>query len=93
MADELTGQLRQYVGYTLRNADGSPNGFVELSIRSERLERMLSTVQIENILDGVKVGAGGFAFAVSKADQTFAYYPDETVVGKNALQAGMAESS
>lgn len=92
MADELTGQLRQYVGYTLRNADGSPNGFVELSIRSERLERMLSTVQIENILDGVKVGAGGFAFAVSKADQTFAYYPDETVVGKNALQAGMAES-
>ena len=91
-ADELTGELRQYIGVTLRNPDGTPNGFVELSVRSDRLEAMLETVQIDHILDSVKVGAGGFAFAVNKADQTFAAYPDATLVGKDATQHGMTAS-
>ena len=52
---------------------------------------MLESVKIENVLDGVQVGVDGFAFAVSKADGTFAYYPNENTVGKLATECGMTE--
>lgn len=49
-------------------------------------------MQIDTVLDGVKLGQGGFAFAVNKADGTFAYYPDEKLVGTSATSAGLEES-
>ena len=92
MPEEVSGELRQYIGVTLRNADNEADGFVQLSMRPERLETLLSSVQIDTILDGVKLGQGGFAFAVNKADGTFAYYPDEKLVGTSATSAGLDES-
>lgn len=49
-------------------------------------------MQIDTILDGVKLGQGGFAFAVNKSDGTFAYYPDEKLQGTSAVSAGLDES-
>ncbi|WP_294440559.1 mechanosensitive ion channel domain-containing protein [uncultured Slackia sp.] len=92
MPEEVSGELRQYIGVTLRNAQGEADGFVQLSMRPERLETLLSSVQIDTILDGVKLGQGGFAFAVNKADGTFAYYPDEKLQGTSATSAGLEES-
>ena len=89
--DEVSGELRQYIGVTTHDESGTVNGFVQLGIRPTRLETLLESVKIENVLDGVQVGVDGFAFAVSKADGTFAYYPNENTVGKLATDCGMTE--
>ena len=74
------------------NADGIIDGFVQLGIRPTRLESLLESVQIDHVLDGVHVGADGFAFAIDKSDGTFAYYPDANTVGKAATACGMTEN-
>ena len=91
-ADEISGDLAQYIGVTLHDAEGGADGFVQISIRPTRLEDLLASVQIDRILDGVKVGTDGFAFAVNKADNTFAYFPDERLLGKDVLAHGMTEA-
>lgn len=74
------------------DADGVIDGFVQLGIRPTRLETLLESVQIDHVLDGVHVGADGFAFAVDKSDGTFAYYPDANTAGKAATACGMTEN-
>ncbi len=92
MPDEVSGQLRQYIGVVLHNDKGDAEGFVQLGIRSSRLENLLATVQVDNVLDGIQVGQNGFAFAVDKSDNTFAYYPDKELVGKDVTTRGMTEA-
>ena len=58
--DEVSGDLRQYIGVTLHDAQGNADGFVQLGIRPQRLATLLESVQIDSILDGVKIGAEGF---------------------------------
>lgn len=48
-------------------------------------------MQIDTILDGVKMGQNGFAFALNKADGTFAYYPEAKMIGRDALAHGIQE--
>ncbi len=66
MPDDISGELRQYIGVSLHDAQGNTDGFVQIGIRSDRLETLLLSVQIESILDGVKIGQNGFAFAVMR---------------------------
>ena len=91
MPDEISGELRQYIGVTLHDAEGTADGFVQIGIRSSRLETLLESVQLDNILDGVKVGQNGFAFAVSKSDHTFTYFPNASLVGRDATGYGMSD--
>lgn len=90
-ADDISGQLRQYIGVALHDADGNASGLVQIGIRPTRLESMVDSVKIDKVLDGVKAGVDGFAFAINKADSTFAYFPDQRLMGKNALDQGMTE--
>ncbi len=90
--DEVSGEMRQYIGVTTHDETGAVNGFVQLSIRPTRLEVLLESVRIDHVLDGVHVGADGFAFAVSKADGTIAYYPDANTTGKLATDCGLTEA-
>ena len=90
--DDLSGELRQYIGVGLHDGSGSANGLVQIGIRPTRLESLLDSVQIGSVLDGVKAGADGFAFAVNKADKTFAYFPDVRLEGKSVLEHGMTEA-
>ena len=92
MHDDTTGALRQYIGIATYDDRGFVDGFVQIGIRSSRLENLLATVQIDTVLDGVQAGAGGFAFAIDKDDETFAYYPDEMVQGKAATDMGLTEN-
>lgn len=89
--DDISGELRQYIGVTLHDAQGNADGFVQLGIRSDRLETLLASVQLDSILDGVKIGQNGFAFAVNANDKTFSYYPDDQLIGSSALSHGMTD--
>lgn len=61
--DEVSGELRQYIGVVTHDADGIIDGFVQLGIRPTRLETLLEPVQIDHVLDGVCVGADGALMA------------------------------
>lgn len=89
--DELSGEYRQYIGAALLGEDGESNGFVQISVTPSKLEAALQNTGIDSVLDGVRVGTRGFAFAVSKEDQAFAYYPKEKLIGRSAVQYGMEE--
>lgn len=88
---EVSGELCQYVGVVLHDEKGDASGFVQISIRPERLSSMLETMQLDDVLGGVRVGADGFAFAVNKESKTFDYFPNDRLVGKNVLEYGMTE--
>ncbi len=89
--DEVAGEMRQYIGVSLHDSDGSANGFVQIGIRPSRLQDLLDSVAVDKVLDGVRGQSGQFAFAVSKSDGTFAYFPDSSLVGKSAADCGMTE--
>ena len=92
MPDEVSHIMRQYIGVALHDEQGISNGFVQLSVQSSRLEALLENVQLDHIIDGVSVGQNGFAFAISKADGTFAYYPDSTLIGRTATDYGLHDN-
>lgn len=90
-ADEVSGTYRQYIGVLLKDEEGNADGFVQMGVVPNKLEEALQTTTLSAVLSGVKASAGGFAFAVDKENQSFAYFPDERVNGKNAPEYGMRE--
>lgn len=92
MNDEMTGELKQYIGVATYNEKGYVNGFVQIGIRASQLETLLQSVQIDTVLKGVQVGSDGFAFAVSKDDGTIVSFPDSLVVGEKATDAGLTKN-
>ena len=90
--DEALGEYNQYIGVAIRDDDGITEGFVQICVNPEKLENALTKLQISSILDGVQIGSKGFAFAINKDDNTFAYYPDEKYMGRDATEYGIKES-
>lgn len=90
--EEMSGKYRQYVGVVLRDENDDANGFVQIEVAPETLEKELANTGISNVLDGIKVGTNGFTFAINKKDKTFAEYPRERLIGKCAEKYGMKET-
>lgn len=89
MNDELSGEYRQYIGVSMRDAEGNADGFVQISLVPEQLERALSSLDLATILSGVKSENDGYAFAVRKADGTILYHPQRKYVGSAAQTYGI----
>ncbi len=90
--DDLAGHLWQYIGVPLHDENGLINGLVEISIHPVLLESMEASIDIGSILDDVVFGTNGFAFAVNKEDNTFAYFPiDEHAVGESVFDHEITE--
>ena len=89
MADEISGEYRQYIGVSMRDAEGNADGFVQISLVPEQLEQALSGLDLGTILSGVKSENDGYAFAVSKADGTVIYHPERKYIGSAAQSYGI----
>ena len=87
--NDSTGEAQQFIGVATHDERGYASGIVQIAVRPTRLTNLLKSVKIDHVLDGVKVGSSGFAFAVSKSDNTIAYYPSDKVQGKSAEDAGL----
>lgn len=75
----------RYYGYKI-----DEDVMVVIERSPEELNELLEkTSTWHSILSKITVGLDGFAFAVSARDYTFLYYPDETMVGKDALTNGV----
>lgn len=90
--DDTTGEYRQYIGVTLCDSQGKAAGIAEISILPEKLEETVSNMQIDKILQGVKVGKGGIIFAAGKEDGKFAYHPDSRLIGKDTAKYGLKKA-
>ena len=55
--------------------------------------RLESSATLASALDNVTVGLNGFSFAISAKDYTFLYHPDETLIGQDAISAGVSVAS
>lgn len=64
--NRTTGETYQYIGVALYDQDGIADGIAQIAVRPMRLEEMLKSTKIDAVLDGIKAGAGGFAFAIEK---------------------------
>lgn len=89
--DEVTGELRQYIGVTMKNGAEHKAGFAQICIAPEKMEQVLANTTVESVLSGVQVGSGGFAFGVNLTDKTFSYYPDEKLTGKSVYDYGFSD--
>ena len=52
--------------------------------------RLEASSTLASALKNVTVGLNGFSFAISAKDYTFLYYPDETVIGQDAISMGLS---
>ncbi len=89
--NDSTGEAEQFIGVATHDERGYASGIVQIAVRPTRLENLIKSVKIDRVLDGVKVGSQGFAFAVAKKNGVVAYYPDERVQGKAATEIGLTE--
>lgn len=89
--NRTTGETYQYIGVALYDQDGIADGIAQIAVRPMRLEEMLKSTKIGVVLDGIKAGAGGFAFAIEKKDGTVAYHPNNLLMGKKASEIGLAD--
>lgn len=89
--NRTTGETYQYIGVALYDQDGIADGIVQIAVRPMRLEEMLKSTKIDAVLDGIKAGAGGFAFAIEKKDGTVAYHPNDLLLGKKASEIGLTD--
>ena len=55
--------------------------------------RLEASATLASALKNVTVGLNGFSFAISAKDYTFLYYPDETVIGQDAISMGLSVAS
>jgi len=89
--NRTTGETYQYIGVALYDQNGIADGIVQIAVRPMRLEEMLKSTKIDAVLDGIKAGAGGFAFAIEKKDGTVAYHPNDLLFGKKASEIGLTD--
>ncbi len=85
------GVYRQYVGVTIRDENGDANGFVQVSVQPELLANAVEQLSLSAVLQNIRVGVNGFAFAVDRDTKTFTYYPEERYIGRSAVDYGMKE--
>lgn len=91
MPDEISGKNHQYIGALMKDAQEAADGFLQISLYPEKLETALASTKLDSVLGNIKASAGGFAFAVDKETKTFSWYPQEKMIGKDALAAGLEE--
>ncbi|NMN02110.1 mechanosensitive ion channel domain-containing protein [Bifidobacterium panos] len=89
--EDENGTMRQYIGVTTTDEQGLTDGLVQIAVSPKMLEELLSSVKIDRVLDGVKVGGNGFAFAIDKETGKIAYFPDSLVQGKKATDVGLKD--
>ena len=90
--NDSTGEAQQFIGVATYSSDGYANGLVQIAVRPQRLEGLLKSVKIDNVLSGIKAGADGFAFAVNQDTKTIEYYPDSNIQGKTAQDVGISDA-
>lgn len=82
------GKYFQYVSVARKDQ----TGIVQIGNTPDRLQNQIEKNSIGSVLGNYTVGNKGYVFAVSKEDNTIASYPDESLIGVAAEEAGISDT-
>lgn len=82
------GKLFQYIGVARQDK----KGIIQIGMTPQKLNDTLAKCDINEVFKNFKEGNTGFIFAISADDKSFAAYPDDNMIGKSAIEAGLTES-
>ncbi len=80
------GVVIQYIGVARKDDEG----VVQVGIRPEILEDTLANTKIDVVLGEVDYGEKGYAYAVDAASGVILAHPNRELIGKDALENGLA---
>lgn len=78
------GVVMQYIGVARKDAPG----FVQVGVRPEVLENMLSGTEIDVVLKDIDFGEKGYIYAIDKENGQILAHKNETLIGTPAVNAG-----
>lgn len=80
------GILMQYIGV----ARTDKKGLVQVGVRPEVLEEMLSSTQVSEVLKNFDFGKTGYVFAIDSTSKEILAHKNNELIGKNASEAGFS---
>ncbi len=78
------GVVMQYIGVARKDAPG----LVQVGVRPEVLENMLSGTEIDVVLKDIDFGEKGYIYAIDKENGQILAHKNETLIGTSAVDAG-----
>lgn len=81
------GIVMQYIGVARTDA----KGFVQVGVRPEVLENMLSSTEIDKVLGEIDFGSKGYVYSIDLNEGTILAHPNAALIGKPAEEAGFRE--
>ncbi len=82
----------RHVIETMTSSDGKIIGYLYLWYYSAEADEALLSWSLPGTLDMARPGRSGFVFSVDRHDHIFTYYPQEDMIGENAMNYGLTES-
>lgn len=89
--DENGLQRKQYIGVTLWDDEKYANGFLEVAFVPKEMNELADSMSMSEILLNRGIGVDGYAFAVSKENNSFVYTPNKTWIGQDVTKYGIKE--
>lgn len=80
------GIVIQYIGVARKEAEG----FVQVGVRPEILEKMLAGTEISVVLREIEFGENGYIYAIDKASGNLLAHPNDALIGTPAADAGFS---
>lgn len=91
MKDDVSGEERQYMGVSIRNADGDADGCVLISLDPMRIDDLQSMISVERTLRYGLIGETDFACVVDgETDEIYAA-TDPELIGYTVQDLGLTE--
>lgn len=91
-ADETSGEFHQYIGVLMQNSAGETDGFLQMAVVPTELQDALAATELANVIGRIRIGSGGFVFAVDKETKNISYIADGKMVGKPAADYGITDA-
>ena len=64
--DETSGEIRQYIGVSMRSEEDLADGFVQIAVDPDLRERLLAPINVQTVLDNLVIGLPDYALAVDR---------------------------
>ncbi|MBQ9631338.1 MAG: mechanosensitive ion channel, partial [Lachnospiraceae bacterium] len=88
MNDDSSGSYMQYVGVSIRDKNDLANGFAQIAISPQTMEKLQENINVSAKLNDINVGNDGLALVLD-SDGVVTLSPRKTWVGKTAKELGI----
>ena len=76
----------------MTSAEDGVNGYLYARYYAYQVDQVLQSFSLNGTLSKVRPGTGGFVFSVDMETNTFSYYPESSMEGRDALQYGLEKN-